>query len=325
PKFLGPTESNESGLPVASPPLATGKPHTAVDAIDESVLVAIESKIEAAVNLLSPYAISGQPIPENIQAQAKALLADANALAGGDAVQYLQNAQLEGEAIDAQKRAILGEPPGNAPSYPVLYAALLATSTGTFVLRGETGPFGQYTLFVPRNQSLLQVSFFDPRANKFAVVHPRLRQGERYIVPHFELKDVDPAFPDSDHDGLPDFVEFIVGTNPNNPDSDGDGIPDGAEVAQGTNPLDNRPVRTGIIATAKTAGPALDVCAVNDMAAVATGAAGVAVFNVFNGMNPTIVAQVDTPGTAQAVDCAGSTVAVADGPSGLAMGDITEP
>jgi N-acetylmuramoyl-L-alanine amidase len=43
---------------------------------------------------------------------------------------------------------------------------------------------------------------------------------------------------DTDGDGLPDWYEFIIGTNWNNADSDGDGYSDGWEVARSYNPLD---------------------------------------------------------------------------------------
>jgi hypothetical protein len=42
---------------------------------------------------------------------------------------------------------------------------------------------------------------------------------------------------DSDHDGLTDAEEIILGTDPHNPDTDGDGLPDGWEVQHGLNPL----------------------------------------------------------------------------------------
>lgn len=130
---------------------------------------------------------------------------------------------------------------------------------------------------------------------------------------------------DTDGDGAFDFAELIVGTNIQQQDSDGDGLSDLAEIQQGTNPLDDRPVRTGVIANADTPGNAVDVCAANDLAAVADSEAGVSVFNVFNGMSPTVVAQVDTPGSARAVACAGNAIAVADGPAGLAVVDVTDP
>jgi alpha-tubulin suppressor-like RCC1 family protein len=44
---------------------------------------------------------------------------------------------------------------------------------------------------------------------------------------------------DSDGDGIVDWKEVQLGTDPNNPDTDGDGIPDGWEVSHGLNPLVN--------------------------------------------------------------------------------------
>lgn len=43
---------------------------------------------------------------------------------------------------------------------------------------------------------------------------------------------------DTDNDGLFDYQETALGTNPNAADTDGDGVPDGVEVANGTDPLD---------------------------------------------------------------------------------------
>src|SRR5207247_5691563 len=46
------------------------------------------------------------------------------------------------------------------------------------------------------------------------------------------------SFIDSDGDGLPDWVEIMIGTDPFNPDTDGDGLSDGDEVLRyHTNPL----------------------------------------------------------------------------------------
>jgi len=44
---------------------------------------------------------------------------------------------------------------------------------------------------------------------------------------------------DSDHDGLPDYSEFYVGTDMWHNDSDGDSMPDGRECLLGLNPLSN--------------------------------------------------------------------------------------
>ena len=131
-----------------------------------------------------------------------------------------------------------------------------------------------------------------------------------------------PLLYDSDGDGLTDDVEFILGTDPTKVDTDGDGISDGAGVRLG---LDTGNARTGIIGSANTPGPALDVCAVNDVAIVACGSEGVVVVNVFNRMNPVRIAQVDTLGFAVRVACSGNLIAVADSGSGLAIIDISDP
>ena len=91
---------------------------------------------------------------------------------------------------------------------------------------------------------------------------------------------------DGDGDGLADVAERVVGTSISNPDTDSDGVRDGAEVLNGTDPLDGLPGRTGLIASADTPGSAVDVAARNDLAVVGDSGDGIAVFNVFNGMNP---------------------------------------
>jgi hypothetical protein len=48
----------------------------------------------------------------------------------------------------------------------------------------------------------------------------------------------DPYNPDTDHDGLTDYQEiFVYHTDPLNPDSDGDGFTDGVEIQFGSDPL----------------------------------------------------------------------------------------
>ncbi len=130
---------------------------------------------------------------------------------------------------------------------------------------------------------------------------------------------------DSDGDGLSDTAEFVVGTVANRADTDGDGINDGAEVQQGSNPLDGRLANVGIVASADTAGTALDVCVQGDRALIADGSAGVAIFNIFNPLQPMLIGQVDTPGTAQAIACWASLAAVADGSAGLAIVEVGAP
>ena len=285
----------------------------------------IFEKLSQLGALIYPYAMTTTELPPELQGQATNLLLEANQLAGGDAVTYLRNILLQYEADAAPLEAEIGEAAGNAPPYPVLYLAAIARSGGIFRLRGTTGPNGQYSIFVPRDGTLLSVSFYDPRAKSFGMVYPRVRPNAPYRLPRFYLHPVEASFQDFDADGLSDVVEFVYGTDPGRADTDGDGIKDGAEVDQGTNPLDGLPARTGIIATAKTPGAAVDISAFNDLAVVAELDRGVSVLNVLNGANPTIVAQVDTPGSAQRIAFFGNLVAVADGAAGLAIIDMTDP
>ncbi|MEO8429176.1 MAG: Ig-like domain-containing protein, partial [Verrucomicrobiota bacterium] len=269
-------------------------------------------------------------LPPDIQNQIESLLLQADTVAGGNGLMYLAGQIVAFEEESAiQARSIGVEPedlnPGNAPPYPVFYAATVFRPGGLFTLRGETDPFGQYSLFVPRDGTLLNVSFYDHRTKNFGIITPNLSPNARFRLPRFTLFPLADDEPDFDRDGLPDLVETVFGTDPETADSDGDGIFDGVEIDQGTNPLDGQPVRTGIVGTAKTPGAAVDVAAGNDLLAVAQGTSGVSVFNIFNGMNPVLIAHVDTPGTAQAVAMSGNLVAVADGDQGLAVIDASDP
>jgi hypothetical protein len=138
---------------------------------------------------------------------------------------------------------------------------------------------------------------------------------------------------DNDADGLPNVGEITIGTNPDRADSDGDGVSDSAEITQGTDPLNGLLLRAGIIASVDTPGTAVDICATNDLIAVANSEAGVSVLDALTGRNPTIITQIDTSGNTQRVACASTSsanskqtlVAVADGLAGLEIVDITDP
>ncbi len=60
------------------------------------------------------------------------------------------------------------------------------------------------------------------------------------------------TFPDDDGDGLDNFEEGKLGTNPDNPDSDGDGFDDGWEVSNDWNPTNSDVVVTDYIETNTT-------------------------------------------------------------------------
>ena len=210
------------------------------------------------------------------------------------------------------------------------FYALELAETGEVVRRGITTQAG-----IPNSGQLILAPNTEYRYWLYAVdsgLSGSVRftsaaSGNRTIIPGVILS-VSPNS-DTDLDGLDSDAEFIIGTSASNEDTDGDGILDGAEIVQGLNPLDGFIAATGIIAAVDTSGSAIDVVAFNDAVVIADSGHGISVFNVFNGMDPLIVAQVDTPGTAQAVALSisntGSFVIVADGAAGLAIIDITDP
>ena len=204
-----------------------------------------------------------------------------------------------------------------------LFFRLVDLRTG-FQRRGQLGEQGVFTGIILAPGTLYRVEYLNPRTLHTAVQQfVSATAGLRTKLPlAVFLRDPQP---DRDGDGLADLAEAILSTDPAKVDTDGDGLRDGGEVTGGTNPLDGLVAAAGIVATADTPGSALDVCVQGNRAVVADRTAGVAVFNVFSGLNPTLIAQVDTPGTAQAVACDRDLVAVADGTSGLAVIDLGDP
>lgn len=326
----------DSPLPeTGSPPGGNGSASgtlraAAVDGSDEIIAAQLTRLVDQMLELIRPFAEADLLIPDDIVNRIAALREEATAVAGGDPVRFLNERIAAAEdRIAASARRIGREPadlqPGNAPPYPVLYEATILSPTRTLVLRGETGPLGQYSLMVRRGGTLLDVKFYDPKTKGFALITPNLSQNARFRLPRFTLAPLPSDAVDSDHDGLPDLVEDVYGTDPARADSDGDGIPDDAEASQGTNPLDGLVVQTGVIASTKTPGAAVDVWAGNNFIVTAEGASGVSVFNAYQGQNPTLVAHTAIKGIAQRVAGSGNFIAVAAGQAGLAILDLSTP
>jgi hypothetical protein len=187
--------------------------------------------------------------------------------------------------------------------------------------RGRFNADGALNLRLPADTPYVLEVFvpqFNARAVSRGVTAPVGRAGE--FAP-FQIEFLDDA-PDADNDGLADAAEGVIGTAATNPDTDGDGVRDGAEVLQGADPLSGLPVATGVVATLPLPGLAQDVCALDTVAVVALGEPGVAVLNVFEGLNPALIAVLDTPGSAHAVACGGRFAAVADGYAGVSVVDL---
>ena len=148
--------------------------------------------------------------------------------------------------------------------------------------------------------------------------------GEITPLPRLLFTSVDGEV-DTDLDGLADVVEPIYNTAVDNDDTDEDGLRDRAELEQGSNPLDGIAQGVGALAEVATLGFPTDVNATSDYVAVAEGAKGVSVFNVYNGMPPAQVAQVELGGLASQLACEGPWIAVAGGAFGWALVDVSNP
>ena len=203
------------------------------------------------------------------------------------------------------------------------YYAILNETTRQVVARGQMDVEGIDRIILAPETPFRMLSFY---AETLAFGFSRFTtppSGSTFQIPCMDYRRLD-APPDADNDGLADDLELIAGTNPNNRDTDGDGFDDGPEVTQGKNPLDGFVVATGIVASGPTPGSAVDICTINNIAIVACGADGIAVFNVKNGAAPVRLAVVDTPGQANGVTCYSSLVGVADGSEGLAIIDTAD-
>ena len=114
------------------------------------------------------------------------------------------------------------------------------------VLRAKTDAKGNFSFFLPPDQRYHAV-IFDPVSGLVAHLYgitASSGQNTPLGMPVFLAS----TAPDRDGDGLPDDLEFALGTDPHKADTDGDGIDDFVAVLQGVDPLGGRAAITGIIA-----------------------------------------------------------------------------
>jgi hypothetical protein len=144
-----------------------------------------------------------------------------------------------------------------------------------------------------------------------------------------------PSFsPDTDGDGLPDDIEFAIGTSPNQLDTDGDGTNDFAEIDTGLNPLDDRPTASGIVSALQTGNTALDIELAADfrdpsrsLAYIASGNSGLTIVDVTDFARPITIAQLAMPGVINNVslDVVRKVVVAASPTGGVHLIDVSDP
>ena len=139
---------------------------------------------------------------------------------------------------------------------------------------------------------------------------------------------------DSDFDGLPDDLEFAIGSNPLGRDTDRDGLDDYTEIRQGLDVLGGLGLPVGVVSAAAVKGSAEAVTVVGSTtdstrltAFVATGEAGLAVVDVSKFSQPTVLAELDLAGTSTriAVDGVRGIALLAAGTGGLHFVNVATP
>lgn len=111
---------------------------------------------------------------------------------------------------------------------------------GVFVISWPTKSGKEYTLLVSPDLSewnWAQVG--DPEVGDGTVIEIAIDTTNSSPPPDRLFWRVSVRDADQDYDGLTDFEESVLGTNPTNPDSDGDGMNDGFEAENDLSPTDN--------------------------------------------------------------------------------------
>ena len=200
------------------------------------------------------------------------------------------------------------------------------------VLRTRSDDQGNWQFFLPPDTGI-QVTIYDPVSG--LVQHASAFTNAAGVTTLVSRGDFAPSVaPDTDGDGLPDDVEFAIGTNPNRVDTDGDGKSDFAELDGGQNPLDDRPAVTGITSSLSVGDAAHDIQLLPDfrdasrtLAYVASGTSGLTVVDVTDFNHPITIAQLPLPGTVDhiSIDASRKLLSASSPTGGAFVVDISDP
>jgi hypothetical protein len=206
---------------------------------------------------------------------------------------------------------------------------LAATAT----LRAVSDASGHFSFFLPANQHY-HIAIFDPVTGLIANGYGVTPNSGVGIGLTSGLVFGPSTAPDTDGDGLPNDVEFAVGTNPNSAFTAGDGIDDFTHIiVDHTSAIGGKPLATGVVAVAGLNGSAEDLTLAGSTSSsaaqtayVATGSYGLAVVDASNPLKPVVLGQIQLQGnsTGVAVDSQLGIAAVASG-NVLNLVDVSDP
>ena len=219
----------------------------------------------------------------------------------------LQRAQIEIVSDDADtpalRRTIVGTglaDQGSALEYRNDFVAVEFTQApGIPVMRTVSDASGNWLLYLSAGEAFHN-AVFDPVSG--LVAHGFGMTSAAGVETHL----LSPMFrastaPDADGDGLPDDVEFAIGSALDAIDTDNDGLDDFAEIRLGGSPLDGVAGPSGIIGALQLTGEAWDIALDGTTAYVAMGDGGLAIIDVTDPLFPVLTGAIDLAGVSSTV------------------------
>lgn len=207
------------------------------------------------------------------------------------------------------------------------------SGNGNRVLRAISDSSGNFDFFLPPSQPY-HITIFDPVtglvSHGYGTTPP---SGEGIDLTSTLVFEASTAS-DSDSDGLPDDIEFAIGTSSSNADTNEDGISDFTSIQQGLDPLAGKALVTGIVSRLPLLGEANQIVVQSDIndiekqtAYIATGSYGLAIVDVSQFNKPMLIGQIELPGDSVdvAVDSALGVALVVSRLGGIRFIDVSNP